>query len=73
MREQKFEDVLSDLELIDPTRRNSVNSGATLTIWLPADYKAIYDKLQKLTGRRMSRKVREVVQSLLKAAEAKAL
>ncbi|MES2355597.1 MAG: hypothetical protein V4568_14605 [Pseudomonadota bacterium] len=70
--EKSITDYLSDFNPGDGANPLSLKSGAPITIWLPADIKARYDKLQDMSGRKFSRKAREVLTALIHAAEAKA-
>jgi hypothetical protein len=46
--------------------------GSMIGVWLPDDYKARYDNLQTTSGRRFSKKVREVIIAMIDMAQAKA-
>jgi hypothetical protein len=71
MKTNLIDDVLSDFKKIDPIDAESL-SYSNISVRLPAKYKASYDRLQEQSGRRLSKKVREVLMALLDAAEAKA-
>lgn len=65
----EFDDILSDFE------KNSADTAkhlALIGVRLPPEFKDRYDRLQKSSGRRFSRKVSETIQRLICAAEAKA-
>lgn len=67
-----IDDVLSDFKKThNPADADDVNY-SNLTIRVPDKYKAKYDSIQQQSGRRFSKKVREVLMALLDAAEAKA-
>ena len=46
--------------------------GRPVTVWLSAEDKARYDRIQKMSGRRFSKKLREVLKAALDVAEEKA-
>lgn len=74
MREKTIsalDEFLGDFNMSEPEAEPSLKMGAPITIWLPAEDKARYDKLQKLSRRRFSKKAREVLQALMEAVEAK--
>jgi hypothetical protein len=48
------------------------NLTSAITIWLPDEIKDAYDRLQERTGRRFSKKVRELLQAAIEIAEARA-
>lgn len=54
----------------NPTEESNL-TGA-VTIWLPAEDKAAWDRLQHSTGRRFSKKAREILQAAIQIAEASA-
>lgn len=58
----------SETEL-EPEEGGSVKSGAPITIWLPREAKESYDRLQKNSGRRFSKKARQAVLALIAIAE----
>ncbi len=66
-----IEAVLGDF---NPKEQGQVplKSGAPVTIWLPAEWKARYDSLQKMSGRRFSKKARETLCALIEIAEERA-
>lgn len=67
--QKTMENILSDFTLTaDP-----VKLGAYVTLWIPADYKARYDELQAKSGKKFSKKVREIVKAAIDMAEAGAV
>jgi cytidylate kinase len=74
MRDERklLDAILGDFDLNEPVTEGLVKTGAPVTIWLPAAAKMRYDKLQKRSGRRLSKKAREVLIALLDAVEARA-
>lgn len=69
MKNKAIHDILSDFNPNEPCAESELKKGAPLTIWLPARDKARYDKLQKMSGRKFSKKVREVIQAVLDMVE----
>ena len=47
----------------------SVTHGCTLTVWIPVEHKAAYDRLQKETRRRFSKKLRKIVLTAIEMSE----
>lgn len=45
--------------------------GAPVTIWLPAEYKARYDRLQEMSKKRFCKKIRQIIQAAIEMAEAR--
>lgn len=45
---------------------------AHVSIWLPGDYKARYDRLQRMTGRRFAKALRELIQAAIDKTDARA-
>lgn len=43
--------------------------GRTLTVWVPAECKDAYDRLQKSSRRAFSKKLRKLVQTAIELAE----
>lgn len=70
MTEKTISEILGDFS---PTKTEhaSLKDGKPVTIWLPADAKARYDKLQESSGRRFSKKAREALIVLIAMAEAR--
>lgn len=70
MREKTISEILGDFS---PNEASSSikRDGQPVTIWLPAEAKARYDKLQKNSGRKFSKKARETLIALIEIAEAK--
>jgi len=72
MREKKSLDAI--IGSFDPTETTEVGNlkGGTVTTWLSPEYKASYDRLQKQSKRRFAKIVRELIQTAIDRAEAKA-
>lgn len=68
---QSLDGILESFELgaMDAPDRNDRQS---VTVWLPRGAKARYDRLQEISGRRFSKKVREIIMAAIEKAEAKA-
>lgn len=62
-------DLLSDFCISPQDSPKSLKEGRPVTIWLPAEAKARYDRLQEKSGRRFSKKAREVLVELITLAE----
>lgn len=61
-----FAPAVSQTPGIGPSR-----GGQPVTIWLRAEDKVRYDRIQRSSGRRFSKKAREVILALIELAEAK--
>lgn len=68
MREKTIEGILGDFKPTASGNRSSL-TGGTVTIWLSAEDKARYDRLQKMSGRKFSNKTREVLLAVMELAE----
>lgn len=66
-----LDDILGDFSPAQTEGRAPIKSGTTLTIWVPTDLKARYDRLQERSGRKFSKKAREVLLALIEMAEAR--
>lgn len=64
-------EILGDFNLQDSADASGLKSGGPVTIWLPADYKAKYDRLQKASDRRFCKKARKALQALIDLADQK--
>jgi len=66
---RSIDEILKDF---DPsqTKKEEDLRGGMVGIWLPAQHKVRYDKLQETSGRQFSKKAREVLLALIDAAEA---
>lgn len=71
MREKTIEDLLGDFRPVQSANRSTL-TGGTVTIWLSAEDKARYDRLQEMSGRKFSKKVREVLMAIIERAEQRA-
>jgi hypothetical protein len=69
MSGETIAELFSDFQPIKTDRLNSLKEAAPVTIWLPAEAKARYDRLQELSGRRFSKKAREVLLATIAHAE----
>lgn len=70
-KELSIEDILGDFDVTKPVT-NSGLTGGTVTIWLSSEDKARYDRLQERSGRKFSKKAREVLIALIDIAESRA-
>lgn len=71
MEKISLEDFLGDFMTQPPAQRGSIRAGGPVTIWLPAEAKARYDKLQRDSGQRFSKIVRAAMLALMVMAEAR--
>lgn len=72
MHSTTLDDLLGDFaEAAADARDPAVKNGTTLTLWVPVELKARYDRLQERSGRRFSQKARETIEALIDTAEAK--
>lgn len=71
MEETTLNEILSDFRPTKTEEKNSLKGGSPVTIWLPAEAKARYDRLQENSGRKFSKKAREVLLALMEVAEAR--
>ena len=71
MREKLLRDILGDFEPVVHPSPNSIKGGGPVTIWLPAQAKARYDRLQKSSGRGFSKKARQLILALIEMAESR--
>jgi hypothetical protein len=51
---------------------SSLKSGRPITIWLPAEYKAAYEQIQSRSGRRFTKKLRELIQAAIDVTQERA-
>ena len=76
MRERAFEEILETFNPVsEAPGREPIRAGYPVTVWLPAEVKATYDTLQKLsrqTGRRFSEVLREATITFIAAAAKRA-
>lgn len=70
MHKTTINDLLGDFNLAADKEKGLTN-GRTVTIWVSPDVKARYDRLQEKSGRQFSKKAREVLITLIEAAEAR--
>jgi hypothetical protein len=61
--------ILGDFNPNESISRVSVKSGGPVTIWLTAEYKAKYDRLQEKSHKRFCKKVRELIQAAIDHCE----
>lgn len=69
---QSLNEILGDFNPAEPAPGSGEKLGAPVTIWLPTEAKARYDRLQKASGRRFGKKAREALLALIELAEARA-
>jgi hypothetical protein len=64
-----LEDVLGDFAAPQLDPDVTVRYGRPVTVWLPHPYKVKYDMLQIQSGKRLSKKARELLMALIDLAE----
>lgn len=64
-------EILGDFGTIASPSGSRVRDGVPVTIWIPVEAKARYDRIQEKTGRQLSKKAREMLLALIEIAEAK--
>jgi hypothetical protein len=69
MNKSLVEDLLGDFSPTPRDEFKTFKEGRPVTIWIPADSKAKYDKLQAKSGRRFGKKAREILIELIGLAE----
>lgn len=67
-----LDDILGDFNPGDSSGKSSLKSGAPIAVWLSAEDKARYDKLQQTSGRRFCKKLRELILAAMEVAESRA-
>jgi hypothetical protein len=73
MREKPSMDaILGNFDMNETENESRRKDCRPVTIWISASAKARYDRLQKLSGRRFSKKAREILLAAIDMAEAKA-
>lgn len=72
MRAKSLDEILSGFNPSESTSESSLKQRDAVTIWLPPAAKARYDRLQELSNRRFSKKVREILLAAIEQAEARA-
>lgn len=70
MKTKTMAEILGDFSTDQTDKKNSLKHGAPVTIWIPAEAKEKYDRLQKISERRFSKKAREALLELIAVAEA---
>jgi len=69
MSEKTIREILGDFGPAKAPDKKSLKGGRAVTIWLPADAKARYDRLQERSGKLFGKKAREVLMELIDGAE----
>ena len=64
-----IDQILADFTPVHSEPDGTLKGGRPVTIWLPVDAKADYDRLQEKSGRKFSAKAREVLIELISAAK----
>jgi hypothetical protein len=69
--ELSLDQIFSDLDLSSDNEAMPAR-GTTITLWIPVEAKERYVRLQRRTGRRFSKKVRDLILAAITMAESKA-
>lgn len=71
MREMKsLDEILGEFHAPTDLNKHSLKGGKPMTIWLPAEYKDRYAKLQYATEGRFCKKLRELIKAAIEMTEA---
>lgn len=57
--------LIRDFDMNQQSAGSGLKDGKPLTIWLPKVHKELYDQLQKQSGRRLGKMLREAVITIL--------
>lgn len=60
--------VLGDFTPLPGEKQKPIREGKPVTIWLPQDVKENYDRLQGMSGRALSKKIRQVLIAIIDEA-----
>jgi hypothetical protein len=71
MNQKAIKDILQDFSASESTKNDAPKDSRPLTIWLPSEVKGRYDQLQASSRRRFGKKVREILEALITAAESR--
>ena len=71
MEAQSLDQILGTFDPNSTAEKSNLKTGAPVTIWLPPEYKAKYDQLQKRSNREFIKKLREIVRVAIDVSEAK--
>lgn len=69
---QSLDAILSNFNPSENEQESSLKDRECVTIWLPATMKARYDRLQEQSGRRFSKKIRELLLAAISRADTSA-
>jgi len=69
MSKKSLDEIMEGFSLAAQQSRGTLKTGAPVTIWLPAEYKARYDQLQAVSGKRFCKKVRELIEAAIDRCE----
>lgn len=72
MSKTSLDDILGDFNPSEIGYGSNLKSGAPIAVWLTAEDKARYDRLQKVSGRRFCKKIRELIRAAMDVAETRA-
>lgn len=72
MNNVSLDKLIADFDPTLKTNGSKIKEGGPVTIWLPAEYKAKYDRLQERSNRRFCKKVRELIVAAIDVTEPKA-
>lgn len=68
MSDRSLDSILDNLETVTE-KKSPIKEGGPVTIWLPREYKARYDLIQRETGRKFGKTLREMIQVAIDRTE----
>ena len=71
MESNSLNDILADFSVMTSEDEKRLKERKPVTIWLSAEAKARYDRLQEKSGRKFGKKAREALLMLIDSAEAR--
>lgn len=72
MREKSLDAIMKGFVPNDSDQADAQNERKPITIWVPTAAKESYDRLQEKSGRRFSKKAREILLAAIEIAVAQA-
>ncbi len=69
MQPKSLDSILSTFDPSKPAPAGELSERECVTIWLPLEYKAAYDRIQKSSRRGFSKKLRELIKAAIDVAE----
>jgi hypothetical protein len=69
---KRIEEIMADFDPNNPAPDSDLRFRQAVTVWLPPTYKALYDRLQKGSNRKVSKLFRDVFIAVLDDLDKKA-